>query len=191
MAKNIFEIPDEKVLNLFFEHQRNKTLLLLQRNLSLSDDDAKDIYQEACLALYQNIQTGKLIELTSSLSTYFTSICLNKGKKLLERCPNNISFEGAIENTESDEYSTSQIETILGMGDGITNEQRATMRDIVQDLPSPCEEILWGYYGDNLQMKEIAELIGFNGPDSVKSKKSQCMSKLKDRFMKIIKQFYE
>ena len=116
---------------------------------------------------------------------------MNKGKKLLDRRPDNISFEGAIENTEGDEYSTSQIETILGLGDGITAEQRATMRDIVQDLPSPCEEILWSYYGDGLQMKEIAELIGFNGPDSVKSKKSQCMGKLKDRFMRIIKEFYE
>ena len=152
--KDIFEIPDEKVLNLFFEQQRKKTLVVLQNRLALSHDDAEDIYQEACVALYQNIQSGKLVELTSSLSTYFTSICMNKGKKLLDRRP-------------------------------------ATMRDIVQDLPSPCEEILWSYYGDGLQMKEIAELIGFNGPDSVKSKKSQCMSKLKERFMRIIKEFYE
>lgn len=188
--KDIFEIPDEKVLNLFFEQQKKRRLLFCKIVL-LSHDDAEDIYQEACVALYQNIQSGKLVELTSSLSTYFTSICMNKGKKLLDRRPDNISFEGAVENTEGDEYSTSQIETILGLGDGITAEQRATMRDIVQDLPSPCEEILWSYYGDGLQMKEIAELIGFNGPDSVKSKKSQCMSKLKERFMRIIKEFYE
>lgn len=82
---------------------------------------------------------------------------MNKGKKLLDRRPDNISFEGAVENTEGDEYSATQIETILGLGDGITAEQRAAMRDIVQDLPSPCEEILWSYYGDGLQMKVIAE----------------------------------
>ena len=151
--KDIFDIPDEKILNLFFEQQRNKTLVILQNRLALSRDDAEDIYQEACLALYQNIQSGKLVELTSSLSTYFTSICMNKGKKLLDRRPDNISFEGAVENTEGDEYSATQIETILGLGDGITAEQRAAMRDIVQDLPSPCEEILWSYYGDGLQMK--------------------------------------
>ena len=93
--KDIFDIPDEKILNLFFEQQRNKTLVILQNRLALSLDDAEDIYQEACLALYQNIQSGKLVELTSSLSTYFTSICMNKGKKLLDRRPDNISFEGA------------------------------------------------------------------------------------------------
>lgn len=189
--KDIFEIPDEKVLNLFFEEQRNKTLVVLQNRLALSLDDAEDIYQEACITLYQNIQSGKLVALTSSLSTYFTAICMNKGRKLLDRQPDSISFERAVENTEGDEYSTSQIETILGLGDGITAEQRAVMRDIVQDLPGPCEEILWSYYGDGLQMKEIAELIGFKGPDSVKSKKSQCMSKLKERFMRIIREFYE
>ena len=41
------------------------------------------------------------------------------------------------------------------------------------------------------KMKEIADAIGFNSADSVKSKKSQCMSKLKERFTKIIKAFYE
>lgn len=189
--KDIFEIPDEKVLNLFFEEQRNKTLVVLHNRLALSLDDAEDIYPEACITLYQNIQSGKLVALTSSLSTYFTAICMNKGRKLLDRQPDSISFERAVENTEGDEYSTSQIETILGLGDGITAEQRAVMREIVQDLPSPCEEILWSYYGDGLQMKEIAELIGFKGPDSVKSKKSQCMSKLKERFMRIIREFYE
>lgn len=189
--KDIFEIPDEKVLNLFFEEQRNKTLVVLHNRLALSLDDAEDIYQEACITLYQNIQSGKLVALTSSLSIYFTAICMNKGRKLLDRQPDSISFERAVENTEGDEYSTSQIETILGLGDGITAEQRAVMREIVQDLPSPCEEILWSYYGDGLQMKEIAELIGFKGPDSVKSKKSQCMSKLKERFMRIIREFYE
>lgn len=191
IKKDIYEIPDDKVLNLFFEEQRSKILVILKNRLALSSDDAEDIYQEACIALYQNIQSGKLTELTSSLSTYFTSICLNKGKKLVDRRPDTISFDGAIENTEGDEYSTAQIEMILGLGDGISPEQRSTMRDIVQDLPSPCEEILWSYYGDGLQMKEIADLIGFNGPDSVKSKKSQCMSKLKERFMRIIKEFYE
>ena len=88
--KDIFEIPDEKVLNLFFEQQRKKTLVVLQNRLALSHDDAEDIYQEACVALFQNIQSGKLVELTSSLSTCFTSICMNKGKKLLDRRPDNI-----------------------------------------------------------------------------------------------------
>lgn len=192
MAKiNIFEIPDEKLLNTFFEQQRNKTLIVLQNRLSLSVDDAEDIYQEACIALYQNIQSGKLSELTASLSTYFTQICLNKGLKMRDRRPDIISFDTSIENSEEDNYSTSQIEVILGLGDDITPEQKNIMRDIVEDLPSPCEEILWSYYGDGLQMSEIANLIGFNGSDSVKSKKSQCMSKLKERFTRLIKEFYE
>ena len=101
--KDIFDIPDEKILNLFFEQQRNKTLVILQNRLALSLDDAEDIYQEACLALYQNIQSGKLVELTSSLSTYFTSICMNKGKKLLDRRPDIIFFLVVVVITEGDE----------------------------------------------------------------------------------------
>ena len=42
---------------------------------------------------------------------------------MLDRRPDNISFEGAVENTEGDEYSTTQIETILGLGDGVAGAE--------------------------------------------------------------------
>lgn len=73
---------------------------------------------------------------------------MNKGKKLLDRRPDNISFEGAVENTEGDEYSTSQIETILGLGDGITAEQRATMRESFRTFPALARK----YYGHTMEM---------------------------------------
>jgi len=193
MAKKIdFEIPDEKVLSHFFEHERRKILVILQSRLGLGTEDAEDIYQNSCIALFQNIHAGKLDNLTASLSTYFTSICLNQAKKFLRDRHSLTSFDGIIEQTQQDEYSASQIELILGLSESdITAEQKKMMRDIVQDLPSPCEEILWAYYGDNLSMKEIAPLVGYSNADGVKARKSQCMSKLKERFEKLKSLFYD
>lgn len=191
MTKEEFNIQDERLLGQFFEKERCKLLAVLRNRLSISTEDAEDIYQDACIALFDNIKKGRLKTLTCSLSTYFTQICLNMGYNFVNRGHSMTSFDQMLENTQYDEYGLAQLEAVLGLGDGLSSEQTAMMRDIVQDLPHPCEDILWAYYGDDLSMKEIADVIGFNGADSVKSKKSQCMSKLKERFTRIIKSFYE
>lgn len=191
MTKEEFNIQDEGLLGRFFEKERSKALAVLKHRLSISKDDAEDIYQDACIALFENIKKGKLQTLTCSLSTYFTQIFLNLGNNFCKRVHSAVSFDQILENTRYDDYELAKLDAILGLGDGLSTEQTAMMRDIVQTLPYPCEDILWSYYGDDLSMKEIADVIGFNGADSVKSKKSQCMSKLKDCFTRIINSFYE
>ena len=193
MTKEEYNIPDGKLLGQFFNKERSKVLLVLRNRLSITTEDAEDIYQNACIALFNNIQKGKLKTLTCSLYTYFSQICLNMGYNFVNRGHSTTSFDQLVDNTQYDEYDLAKLEAVLGLGQGdrLSSKQVAMMRDIVQDLPQPCEQILWLYYGDDLSMKEIADIIGFNGADSVKSKKSQCMSKLKERFNKIIKSFYE
>lgn len=56
------------------------------------------------------------------------------------------------------------------------------MRDLVQNLPKPCDDILWYYYGDNLDMQTIADLLEYKNSTTVKSTKHRCMSKLKEKF---------
>lgn len=191
MTKDEFNISDERLLGHFFEKERSKALAVLKHRLSISKDDAEDIYQDACIALFENIRKGKLKTLTCSLSTYFTQIFLNLGNNFVNRIHSTASFDQILENTRYDDYELAKLETVLGLDEGLSSEQTKMMRDIVQDLPYPCKDILWSYYGDDLSMKEIAEIVGFNGADSVKSKKNQCMSKLKECFTKIIKTFYE
>ena len=190
MTKKEFNIQD---LDKFFKEDASKVLVVLKNRLSITTEDAEDIYQNACIALYNNIQKGKLKTLTCSLYTYFSQICLNMGYNFVNRGHSTTSFDQLVDNTQYDEYDLAKLEAVLGLGQGdrLSSKQVAMMRDIVQDLPQPCEQILWLYYGDDLSMKEIADIIGFNGADSVKSKKIQCMSKLKERFTRIIKSFYE
>ena len=188
MTKEEFNIQD---LGQFFKKEAPKVLVVLKNRLSVSTEDAEDIYQNACIALYNSIKKEKHKQLSCKRTTYFLQICLNMGYNFVNRRHSTTSFDQMLDNTQYDEYGLAQLEAVLGLGDGLSSEQTKMMRDIVQDLPHPCEDILWAYYGDDLSMKEIADVIGFNGADSVKSKKSQCMSKLKERFTRIIKSFYE
>lgn len=186
--EDLYHIPDNRELNSFLTRQRDKILVLLENRLQLSEADAQDVYQEAGIILYNNIRSGKLSQLTSSLATYFTSVCFNHARKHLSRQRPGLSYETVVEQNG---YHAQQIERLLDMGNGITREQRTAMRSLVNQLPPLCGKILWAYYADSMRMEEIARLVGFNGADSVKSKKSQCMSKLKERFKRIKEMFYD
>ena len=188
MTKEEFNIQD---LGQFFKKEAPKVLVVLKNRLSITEEDAEDIYQNACIALYNSIKKEKHKQLSCKRTTYFLQICLNMGYNFVNRGHSTKSFDQMLDNTQYGEYDLAKLEAVLGLGDGLSQEQIAIMREIVQDLPEPCEQILWLYYGDDLSMKEIADVIGFNGADSVKSRKSQCLSKLKERFTKIKKSFYD
>lgn len=190
--KEDFDIPDEFALNEFFRIEREKVLALLHGHLSLSFLDSEDVYQEACIALYENIQNGKYKPREGvSLSTYFIQICINLGKKHLSRRKKDNSLDTMLDNGKTAGFDPEHLERILGLSDNaITDEQKNIMRDIVKDLPDKCEEILWSYYADEMSMEEIAAITGYNNGYTVKAKKSQCMSKLRERFNKIKSLFY-
>lgn len=181
-----YQIPrSERELNRFFERERKRNVVYLQGHYHLSYEDAEDIYQDSCLALFKNIQDGKLVSLTAKLSTYFTQICVFQTlKKIRDEKPG--------ESLDNGQYDSDKVDELLGLDGGFTLSQQQMMEDIVKNLPEPCNKILWDFYYENLSMAEIAPRVGFNGADSVKAKKSQCMGKLKARFDKQTKEeFYD
>lgn len=174
------QIPKtERDFNTFFTKERKKTVTLLCGRYNLSQELAEDVYQDSCIALFQNIKNGKLVSLTSSLSTYFTQICVFQTLKKIRDAKSFVSLDNG-------QYDPPKVDELLG-NDGFTVEQQQAMEDIINHLPPPCDVILWGYYYDNMSLTEIANVIDFKNSDSVKAKKTQCMKKLKDRFSTQIK----
>lgn len=170
----------ERDFNTFFAKERKKTVSLLRGRYNLSLESAEDVYQDSCIALFQNIKNGKLVSLTSSLSTYFAQICIFQTLKKIRGVKSSESFDNG-------QYDSAKVNELLGIDKGFTVKQQQAMEDIINHLPPPCDAILWSYYYDNMNMTEIASIIDFKNSDSVKAKKTQCMKKLKDRFSKQIK----
>lgn len=178
----IHKIPKtERDFNSFFTRERRKTVSLLQGRYNFSQEQADDVYQDSCIALYQNIVTGKLVTLTSSLSTYFTQICIFQALK--KKRDNKL-----IDTLEEVQYDNSKVDVLLELDGGFSVKQQMAMEDIVNHMPSPCDVILWSYYYDNMNMTEIASVIDYKNSDSVKAKKAQCMKRLKDKFSTQLKE---
>ena len=178
----IHQIPKtERDFNTFFTRERKKTIALLHGRFNFSQEQAEDVYQDACIALYQNIVNGKLVTLSSSLSTYFTQICIYQAMK-------KIRNKKSIDNIDDGQYDNTKVDLLLGLDGGFSVKQQMAMEDIVNHMPSPCDVILWSYYYDNMNMTEIASVIDYKNSDSVKAKKAQCMKRLKDKFSNKIKE---
>lgn len=154
------------------------------------------------------LNEGKLEDLRSTLLTYFNKVTWFQALKYLRSKGNNANHPNqndrlfpapddrlfpAVIGGVSNPLDDQQIDALLSLtdDDGLTNEQKSMMRDIVKDLPSPCEEILWSFYGDGMDMKTIAQIIGSKNAAVAKQQKSRCMSKLRARFEKIKAEFYD
>jgi len=140
------------------------------------EDDAKDVYQESIIVVYNKIQSGDF-ELTSKLKTYIYSISRRIWlKKLAQQSKktNNISeFEDVIaveEDLEQHEAKDLQFDK---------------MDSALQQLGEPCKTIIQDFYINNLSMQDISEKFGYTNTDNAKTQKYKCLQRLKKLFFQI------
>lgn len=179
-------------LDAFIKSQRDRTIAYLQRNFSVSKDECEDIFQDSFIILYQNAQEGKLDDLTSSVSTYFMAICRNKAMELLRTKGKCIHAPIDDEIQKSTPFLESKINKVLSFDtdEASIEHKEALVRNIVKDLPSPCNELLWGFYRDGLSMKDLAERYGYSNENTVKVIKHRCCDKFKKRFTEMLRKLF-
>lgn len=184
----------ERQLNEFAKTEWKKTLLYLQKQFGLSEDECKDVFQESFIVLYTNIVSGKLSQLTSSLSTYFNGICRNKAYETLRN-------HGRIVNSNDEvsldilnaEIQADKIDALLNLENDsieVFERKESLVRQIVRELPSPCKELLWGFFRDNFSMKALAQIFNYSSENSVKVTKHRCQNKFRDRFNELKDQLF-
>ncbi len=156
---------DESALDFIYK-KNYKMMTRLIINNNGSEDEAKDIYQEALLVFWQKAKREDFV-LTSKISTYLYSVCLNLWRKELDR--------------------KSKLTNEMKEGSEINDEDKREREKIIQDcinsLGETCRQVLMYYYFDNMSMQEIADKLGFANADTAKTKKYKCKKEL-DRLIK-------
>ena len=138
-----------------------------------SADDARDIFQEAMIVLFEKSRSGSF-ELSSQLKTYIYSVCRRLWLKKLNQ---NQRYSGHIENME---------ETIPVEEDLESHEKRNTdfilMENAMSKIGEPCKSLLDAYYIQKKHMQEIAADFGYTNADNAKTQKYKCLMRLKKLF---------
>lgn len=131
-----------------------------------TDEDAKDIFQEALIAYYEKAIDGQLT-LTSSVSTYLMGICKNLWRQELSKraCKTGLSHAPVDEIGEEimvdDEQST------------------ATLMTFVEQLGETCKSILVSFYYFGQRLEQIAEQHGYRSVRSATVQKFKCLERLR------------
>ena len=185
---------NDRELNVFASKEGPKVLNFLKNRFGIEEDDCKDIFQESFIILYTNIQSGKLHEMTASLSTYFMSICKNKALEFLRGSSRSVNVDSEMSLSLMDgEVKTEKIEALLALDEGdsaLEAQKEELVQSIVKDLPSPCNELLWGFYRDNLSMKSLAEMFNYSSESSAKVTKHRCCEKFRARYTELCNKLF-
>jgi RNA polymerase sigma factor (sigma-70 family) len=145
--------------------------MVLQNNGS--EDDAKDLFQESVIILYEKVQEGGFV-LTSRLKTYIYAVCRRLWLKKLQ----GQAWQGTI---------TEELEDVTPMEDTIEeharrDEQFNIMEKAMGNMGEPCRTILEDYYLRKKSMQEISEKFGYTNAENAKNQKYKCLMRLKKLF---------
>jgi RNA polymerase sigma factor (sigma-70 family) len=138
-----------------------------------TEQEAKDIYQEAVMAFYERVQQPAFT-LTCKIKTYLYAVSRRLWlKKLAEKK----RFGGTIEEAE----------TFSGIDEEMINfeereKQFARMGASLDGLGEPCRSIIEDFYIKDLSMEEVSAKFGYTNADNAKNQKYKCLQRLKKLF---------
>jgi RNA polymerase sigma factor (sigma-70 family) len=171
LLKGLAENDRKSVETIYRNHYSMIQTLVINNNGT--SDDARDIFQEAIIVLYEKARSGSF-ELHAQLKTYLYAVCR---RLWLKRLSHNARFSGDLANAP---------ETIATDDDLEMYEHRTAdfemMEQALQHLGEPCKELLESYYIRKKNMSEIAKEFGYTNADNAKNQKYKCLMRLKKIF---------
>jgi len=162
---------DRKAVETIYKDNYNMVQSLIINNNG-STDDAKDIFQEAMIVLYEKARSGTF-ELNCQIKTYVYSVCRRLWLKRLQQA--------------SRYMDVGDIETVVGeeqdLEDHATKSIEFEMMDkAISNLGEPCKSLLEAYYLQKKNMQEIAFSFGYTNAENAKNQKYKCLMRLKKIF---------
>lgn len=163
---------DSKSVETIYKQNFNMVLNMIVNNNG-TYDDAKDIFQEAVITLYEKAKSDSFV-LTSQIKTYVYSVCKRLWLKRLQQIGKNTSgiedFEEVIAVEEDVELHERQ------------NAELAIMDRALNSLGEPCRSLIKAFYIDKKGMTDIAVEFGYTNADNAKNQKYKCLMRLKKLF---------
>ena len=164
-------IADRKAIEAIYRlHYKMVQAFVINNNGT--SEDAKDIFQEAIVVLYEKV-TGGIFELNCQLKTYLYSVSRRLWLRRLQQQARYL-----LSDTENEYVAVEE--------DTVAHEQRdqefGLMEKALNNLGEPCRSLLEAFYIHQRGMQEIAATFGYTNADNAKNQKYKCLVRLKKLF---------
>lgn len=167
-----FAASDRKAVEKIYADNFNMVQSLIINNNG-SADDARDIFQETMIVLFEKLRSGGF-ELNCLIKTFVYSVARRLWLKRLQQ-QNRYSSPG---DSMADVV---QVEEDLGAHEQ-RNAEFEMMERAINNLGEPCKSLLEAYYLQKQNMQVIAAKFGYTNADNAKNQKYKCLMRLKKIF---------
>jgi RNA polymerase sigma factor (sigma-70 family) len=159
---------DERIVRVLYSEYYSGIKQMIKNN-SGSEEDAKDIFQEALIVLYQKLNdTG--FKLTSSLNTYLYAVARILWYRELRRRKDLLITDKFIEQFDHQEIQES-----------IERKERLDFyRKKFEELSEDCKKILQLFL-NNIPIRDITKLMGYSSDQHTKNRRLRCKMSLINR----------
>lgn len=161
---------DERILKYWYQRDFPYTNNFICRN-SGTQEEAKEIYQDAFMVAYQKIVDGKF-QTNAAIKTYLFAIVRNLWFKHLR--DRKLSITEDVEHLQIADIGTTY--------NWEADEQEKRVMNQLDQLGMGCQNILQLYYFNKNSLKVIAEKLGYKSEKNARNAKYKCMQQLRKFF---------
>ena len=145
--------------------------LIINNNGSVHE--AKDVFQEAMIVLYEKSRSGSF-ELNCQIKTYVYSVCRRIWLKRLQQMNRYAGEMNGLAEVVQVEEDVEEHEK--------KDEEFVLLEKAVSGLGEPCKSLIEAFYIQKRTMQEIASQFGYTNADNAKNQKYKCLIRLKKLF---------
>ncbi|MCB0600710.1 MAG: sigma-70 family RNA polymerase sigma factor [Saprospiraceae bacterium] len=163
---------DTHIIESLYRESREPFVRWVQQKYNVQEDVAVELFQMAMVIFYDNVISGKLTEMKSSVSTYLFQIGRNKA----------LEYHRQRRRTYGDDLRDTLAHYVTqetGTEHEEVEEEYFIMDQGMQLLGEPCRSLLFAFYVQNKSMEELAEEMNYKNADTVKNVKYKCLQRLR------------
>lgn len=168
---------DRKVIEQIYRDNYNMVQSLVVNN-SGSLDDARDVFQETMIILFEKARSEQF-ELNCLLKTYIYSV---SRRIWLKKLQHKTRFSADIATTEQVVAIEDEIDELEKR-----DEEYEIMGKAILSLGEPCKSLLEAFYIQKKNMQQIATEFGYTNSENAKTQKYKCLMRLKKIFFSTYK----
>lgn len=179
--------------NQFIDENRSPVCRWIMQRFHLSEDDAKDIYQESSIALYHKIDT----ELSSSLERFFAGIWYRQTMKFLRKRRREVTLDltdSGMNPENRTGVSLRKVNELLEKAescppppDEVIDQER--MREAVtkalDEMAERCRTLLSKFYLEGYNWMELAAQLNLKNANTAKSAANRCRRTFEEKFKEL------
>lgn len=169
------KVNDIVALKHLYKINYPKVEVLVLKNKG-TKEHAKDIFQDAFLALWKNVKQDKFVpQNESSINGYLYTIAKHKWMDYLR----SKDYKKTVVSSALTDTAALDDDLSKTTDDNINDERLQNVMHAFKGLGAPCKDLLMKFYFEKKSMKNIAEELQLDAA-STRNKKYRCMQKLRE-----------